>query len=118
MERIAIILALILAAGPAVAADLWCMPDQICRGGRCMAPQSEETSVRLSGADSSGPVLRSDGEDVPMRAMRDGATVEWQGRNRAGGAESLAWSRSDGSFVYQRHLDGAAYTATGRCEVQ
>lgn len=112
------ILALTLAAGPAAAADLWCMPDRTCKADRCSASASEEASVRLTGADSAAPVLRSDGEDVAMRALRDGATVEWQGRNRAGGEESLAWSRGDGSFVYQRRLDGATYTATGRCEVQ
>lgn len=113
------ILALTLAAGPAAAAaELWCMPDRICKADRCVASGNEEASVRLTGADSAAPVLRADGEDVAMRALRDGATVEWQGRNSAGATESLAWRRADGHFVYQRRLDGALYTASGRCEVQ
>lgn len=118
VKRILMILPLILAGGTATAADLWCMPDSICRGERCVVPQSEEESVRLTDADGARPVLRSDGEDVPMRAVRDGATVEWRGHNGAGATETLAWVRADGSFVYQRRLDDVGYKATGRCEVQ
>lgn len=118
MTRFGLITALSLAAGPAAAADLWCMPERLCRDGDCRPTQDEEASVRLRDFDAARPVLRSHAEDVPMRLTHDGATRQWQGRDAAGATQILAWRRQDDAFVYLRRLDGRDWTATGRCEVQ
>ena len=118
MMRLALIPALCLLAGPVLAADLWCMPDRLCRDGQCRENRGEEASLRLRDIDGRAPMLRSGGEDVPMRATHAGATRQWQGRDGAGATEILAWRPQDGSFVALRRLEGREWTASGRCEVQ
>ncbi len=109
---------IMLGAGSAQAADLWCMPSEICRGDQCKPTRDEETSVRLRGFDGRAPVLRSGGEDVPMRLVNDGDVRQWQGAAAGGAVEILAWRPATGSYVHVRRIGEREWRATGRCEVQ
>lgn len=112
------IISLMPMAGRAAAADLWCMPDRLCRDETCKPTRDEESSVRLRDYASARPVLRAAAEDVPMRRVQEGATLGWRGTDGAGATQTLTWRQADGAFAYQRRLGGRAWTATGRCEVQ
>ncbi|MDR5652926.1 hypothetical protein [Ruixingdingia sedimenti] len=112
------IISLMPMAGRAAAADLWCMPDRLCRGDRCAPTRDEETSLRLRDFEGARPVLRSHAEDVPMRPTQQGATASWQGTDAAGAVLALSWRRSDGGFAFLRRFEGRDWTASGRCEVQ
>ncbi len=112
-----VILAL-LAPLPAAAAELWCMPQEICDGGGCHPTTDEETSVRLADWSVPATSMRSSAQDVPMTRIRTGRVLEWQGVNRDGGTETLKVRRRDLSFTYVRRLVGRATSAKGWCEVQ
>lgn len=114
---------LILLAGlmpaPALAAELWCMPQTICRGDDCQATTDEESSIRFVDMDAGETALRSHAEDVPMARTDGGETVTWAGTNSGGVAEQVIWTRADNAFTYTvTHADGSTRTATGFCEVQ
>lgn len=116
--RVFIIASIVGLAGQAAAADLWCMPDRICRGDACKPTRDEETSVRLQDFEAARPVLRAAAEDMPMLRVQEGATLGWRGADGAGATQTLTWRKADGAFAYQRRLDARVWTATGRCEVQ
>lgn len=118
MRNLAMTVAMMMAALPVQAADLWCMPDRLCRGEVCKPTQDEETSVRLEGYGTAAPTLRVAAEDVPMQPVQDGALQGWQGRDGAGAVLDLVWRPADAAFTYRRQLDGRDWTAHGRCEVQ
>lgn len=114
---------LILLAGllpaPAMAAELWCMPETICRGDDCVSTTDEESSIRFADLDAAETTLRSDAEDIAM-TRKDGAeAVEWVGTNALGAAEFVIWTRADNAFTYTvTQTDGAIRKAVGYCEVQ
>ena len=117
--RPTLILLALLAPGGAMAAQLWCMPDTICRtGGACHATTDTETSVRLNDKDSATPSLRTHAEDVALTRTHNGASVQWQGVSADGADEILAWRPADGSFVYLIRSQGREVRATGRCDIQ
>ena len=121
MNRLILLAALLPA--PAMAAELWCMPETICRGEECHSTTDEETSVRFADMNAGETTMRAHAEDVPMtRANGDSdgdTTVEWSGTNSGGVAEYLIWTRADNAFTYVvTHADGKTRKANGYCEVQ
>jgi len=118
MMRNILILLAFLAPGGAAAAELWCMPDTLCRNDVCKPTTDEESSVRLNDLDSATPTLRMNANDIPMTRTAKGDTVQWQGDDPDGGTDVLAWRPSDGAYVLVRKVDGRTFKATGRCEVQ
>lgn len=114
-----ILLAALLPA-PAMAAELWCMPETICTDETtCSSVTDEELSVRFADLEAAETTLRSHAEDVPMMRHPGTGTVEWMGKNAAGLAEALIWTKADNAFTYTVTLaDGAVRKATGYCEVQ
>ena len=105
-----------LTALPVQAADLWCMPDTICRNGKCHATTDTESSVRLHDPDGKAPVLRADAEDIPMTKTHNGAVVQWEGVNDFGLRKVLAVQASD--YVYVTRHPVGDDTASGHREVQ
>lgn len=118
MRKILTVLALLLPA-PSFAAELWCMPETICRGDECVSTTDEESSIRFADMDTKTTTLRSHAEDV-MMTRKDGAeAVEWSGVNAAGLAEYVVWTRADNAYTYTvTGSDGAVRKAVGYCEVQ
>ena len=109
-----------LTPAAAVAAELWCMPQSICRAdGSCHATTDEETSLRLADIDADATTLRAHAETVAMtRSTADGA-VAWSGTNAAGDAEAVIWTKADRAFTYtQTQKSGAVWKSVGTCEVQ
>ena len=117
MNRLILLAALLPA--PAMAAELWCMPETICRGEECHSTTDEETSVRFANMDAGETTMRAHAEDVPMTRQDGDTTVEWSGTNSGGVAEYLIWTRADNAFTYVvTHADGKTRKANGYCEVQ
>ena len=115
-----LILFMALLPAPAMAAELWCMPETICSDETtCVSTTDEELSVRLADRDAPETTLRAHAEDVPMMRHPGTGSVEWMGTNAAGLAEALIWAQADNAFTYAVTLaDGAIRKATGYCEVQ
>ena len=118
MLRNMLIMMALAAPGHALAVELWCMPDTLCRSDVCKPTDDEEASVRLNDLDSATPVLRMDAKDIPLQRTAEGDTVQWQGEDPDGGTDVLAWRRSDNAYVLLRRVDGMTFKATGRCEIQ
>lgn len=117
MKRLILLSALLPA--PAMAAELWCMPQTICRGAECHSTTDEETSVRFADMDAAETTMRAHAEDVPMARTPGDAAVEWAGVNSGGATEYLIWTRADNAFTYVvTQTDGRIRKATGTCEVQ
>ncbi len=117
MKRLFLLAALMPA--PAFAAELWCMPETICRGEECHSTTDEESSVRLADMDAAQTTMRAHAEDVPMTRTDGDAAVEWSGTNSGAAAEVLIWTRADNAFTYTvTHADGTSRKANGYCEVQ
>jgi len=112
-------LAFAVAPVPAHAAELWCMPAEVCRDAACKPTTDEESSVRLTDPDGPAPSLRAQAETIAMTKTYDGPVQQWEGLNDSGAAEILAMQTSDMAFTYLRlHPDGSQATATGICERQ
>ena len=108
-----------LLPAPAMAAELWCMPETICRGGECHSTTDEETSVRFADMEAAQTTMRAHAEDVPMTRASGDTAVEWSGINSGGAAEYLIWTRADNAFTYLiSQTDGRIRKANGTCEVQ
>ena len=104
---------------PAAAAELWCMPETLCRGEDCQSTTDEETSVRLADMEAPATTMRAHAEDVPMARKEAGDLVEWTGTNSGGATEVLIWTRADNAFTHTvTQADGASRKAHGYCEVQ
>jgi hypothetical protein len=110
----------VLAPAPALAAELWCMPQQICGpDGNCHATKDEESSVRIADIAASATRLRSHGEDVAVTRTAQEAQVSWSGTNAMGQSEALVWLKADNAFSYDiRAQNGDEWSAEGACEVQ
>ena len=119
MRKILLILAALLPA-PAMAAELWCMPETICRAdGSCKSTMDEETSLRLADMDADATTMRVHAETIPMARTQGQGVVEWAGTNTGGGAEYVIWTQADNAFTYtETHPSGDLWKATGYCEVQ
>lgn len=118
MLRNALITLVLLMPANAIAAELWCMPDTLCREAVCKPIADEESSVRLNDLASATPILRMDAKDIAMTRTIDGDTVQWQGDDPDGGIDILAWRRADNAYVLVRKVDGRTFKASGTCEVQ
>ena len=119
MYRALIVIAALI-PGPALAAELWCMPHTLCRwDGTCRATDDEESSVRLHDMQAATSSLRTHAEDVLMTRKPGDGVVEWTGTNTVGNAERLVWTRADMTYTYvQTEPGGDTFSATGLCEVQ
>ena len=109
-----------LMPAPAMAAELWCMPETICRwDGSCTSTTDEETSLRLADVDAQATTLRVHAETIPMLPQKGDGVVEWAGTNVGGGAEYVIWTTADNAFTYtETQTSGDVWKATGYCEVQ
>jgi hypothetical protein len=119
MRKILTVLALLLPV-PSFAAELWCMPETICRGdGICNSTTDEESSLRLHNLKAKKTTMRSHTETVPMTRKKAGDAVEWRGKNERGDTEYVIWSKATNAFTYTISApDGAVWKSTGYCEVQ
>lgn len=119
MRKILVLTAALLPA-PAMAAELWCMPDTICRAnGKCHATTDEESSLRVQDMKAKKTTMRSHAETVSMLRQKAGSAVEWRGTNERGGREYVIWSKTTNAFTYTiSGSDGAVWKSTGVCEVQ
>ena len=113
-----LILLTMLAAAPAHASELWCMPDKICRNDACRTNTNTESSVRLNDMNAANPILRSGAEDVAMTKTHDAGVVQWQGQTAFGATEILAMRKSDMTFTMISRGQTGDRIATGLCEVQ
>jgi hypothetical protein len=117
MKRLFLMAALL--PTPALADELWCMPQTICRGEACVETNDEESSIRFADMDAAETTLRTHAEDVTMTRSETDSGAEWSGTNAGGAAESVIWTWADDSFTYTvTHADGTTRTASGTCEVQ
>ena len=109
-----------LAASPAGAAELWCMPDTLCNAsGECRATTNEETSLRIANLSRKRTTMRSHTETSPMKRTKAGTAVEWRGTNESGATEYVIWSTTTNTFTYtQANQNGDVWKSTGTCEVQ
>ena len=109
-----------LTPAPAMAAELWCMPETICRAdGRCKSTTDEETSLRLANLAAKKTTMRSHVETIAMQRQKAGTAVEWRGTNERGGMEYVIWSKTTDAFTYTiSDTDGSVWKSTGYCEVQ
>jgi hypothetical protein len=114
------ILAVLLLPAPVYGAELWCMPDTVCRtNGNCYANTDEESSLRIHDMKAAKTTMRSHAETIAMVRTKAGTAVEWRGTNENGGIEYVIWSKKTGAFTYTvAQPDGALRKATGTCEVQ
>ncbi len=125
MRRILTFLAVLvpasaLTAAPALAAELWCMPQTICRAdGSCHATTDEETSLRLADMEADATTMRAHAETVAMTRSTAAGAVAWSGTNAQGDAEVVIWTKADTAFTYtQTQKSGDVWKSVGTCEVQ
>ncbi|GLS87797.1 hypothetical protein GCM10010873_27710 [Cypionkella aquatica] len=119
MRMILTLIAALLPA-PAMAAELWCMPDTLCNAkGKCHATTDEESSIRLHNLAAKKTTMRSHAETIPMKRQKAGSALEWRGTNESGGREYVIWSKTSNAFTYTvSATDGAVWKSSGVCEVQ
>ena len=118
MHKILILTAVLLPA-PAMAYDLWCMPDKICYGTKCKANTDEEVSVRITDADGAKPIMRAFAEDVPMVQTVDSDSVGFTGSNEFQITMILDLNAADMTYTLtSRQLANDDTTYSGLCEVQ
>jgi hypothetical protein len=119
MRKTILLIAALLPA-PALAAELWCMPESLCKpDGKCRSTTDEESSLRLHDLTKKKTTMRSHAETIPMKRTESGTAVEWRGRNERGGKEYVIWSSTAKSFTYTvTDKDGAIWKSVGFCEVQ
>ncbi len=119
MRKILLLIAALVPA-PAMAYELWCMPEKICHGKKCKANSNEEVSVRLTDPDGPNPSMRAFAEDVPMKqTMEDGDIVRWTGSNQFQITMILDLNPADMTYKMTSKLlanDDSVFT--GYCEVQ
>ena len=103
-----------------MAAELWCMPDTLCRpDGTCKSTTDEESSIRLANMKTKNTTMRAHSETIPMKRTKAGTAVEWRGTNENGAAEYVIWSTTTNAFTYtEANQNGDVWKATGTCEVQ
>ena len=101
-------------------AELWCMPDAVCRSnGKCSANSDEESSLRIHHMRAAMSTMRSHVETIKMARSKAGTSVEWTGTNEFGGQEFIIWDKSTNAFTYTiTNADGTQWKSTGVCEVQ
>ena len=109
-----------LLPSPALAAELWCMPDTLCGPlGKCKATTDEETSLRIENLKAPKTTMRAHAETILMTRTKAGTAVEWRGTSENGGTEYVIWSKTTNAFTYtQMHQNGDIRKASGTCEVQ
>ncbi len=109
-----------LLPAPGFAAELWCMPDTICRpNGKCHATTDEESSLRLQDMVTKKTTMRSHAETIAMTRKKSGTAVEWRGTSASGDREYVIWSKVTNAFTYSiADPDGSVWKSTGVCEVQ
>jgi hypothetical protein len=119
MRHIVIVIATLLPF-PGIAAELWCMPDTLCRpDGSCRATTDEESSIRLADLQAESSTLRADAEDIVLTRLTGGTVVEWAGTDGFGRAISLIWTVDDMGYTYSiTESGGAVFKDSGVCEVQ
>ncbi len=119
MHRILILTAALLPS-PALAAELWCMPQTLCRAdGSCRATTDAENSIRLADLQAQASTLRADAENIMLTRKTGGTVVEWGGTDGMGRAVQLIWTVSDMSYTYTiTETGGAVFKDIGVCEVQ
>ena len=116
-----LILLVTLAAAPAQASELWCMPDKICTNDKCNKNTDTESSVRLHDPDGATPVMRAYVEDIAMAKIRDDDQVHWQGVTMLADTSitmTLALRKSDMTFTLSQFGAFGDMISTGLCEVQ
>jgi len=118
MHKILTLIAVLMPA-PAIAAELWCMPDRICHGTKCKANTDEEVSVRITDPDGPKPMMRAFAEDVPMVQSTEGDLVRFNGTNEFQVNMILDLNPADMTYIMtSRLLGNEDSTYTGTCEVQ
>ena len=117
MHKILILIAVLLPA-PAMAYDVWCMPDKICYGTKGKANTDEEVSVRITDADGAKPIMRAFAEDVPMVQTADSNSVRFIGSNEFQITMILDLNPADMTYTMaSRLLAKDDITYAGLCEV-
>jgi hypothetical protein len=117
------ILLAVLAASPAYAAALRCMPTENCINDQCKQVTDPDNAFLLINAAGPAPILRSGGVDTRMTKMSDGAQTMWQGvQTLAQGQISisltLALRESDMTYSLSQYGDFGAGVSTGQCEAR
>lgn len=109
-----------LAAGPAQAYELWCMPTEVCHGTACTPNSDEERSVRITDPDGPQPMMRAFAEDVAMtQTTEDNDMFRWTGTNQYGITMILDLDATAMSYTMTARLPGNDDSLyTGTCEVQ
>ena len=118
--RLVVLLIALVSPAPAMAFELWCMPDKICYGTKCKKNTNEEVSVRISDPDGPNPVMRAFAEDVPMKqTMEDDDIVRWTGSNEFQITMIMDLNAADMRYRMTSKSQAADDTVyTGLCEVQ
>ena len=78
-----------LAAGPAQAYELWCMPTEVCHGTACTPNSDEERSVRITDPDGPQPMMRAFAEDVAMTQTTAMLCIDWNLAKTSGGRSGM-----------------------------
>ena len=119
MHRILTLMAALLPM-PAMAAELWCMPDTLCRAdGSCRATTDEESSIRLADLQAESSTLRADAQDIALTRLTGGTVIEWAGTDDMGRAVSLIWTVEGMAYTYTiTETGGGVFKDSGVCEVQ
>lgn len=106
---------------PLLAADLACMPEEICIDATCQNGHDDRELLILRNWDTNAPVLHGRDGDVPMALRSKSRGVEWAGRDDAGNMETLSLRRSDMRFTLVIRLEPVSeahsLTARGDCAV-
>jgi len=111
-------LMVLMAASPATAKELWCMPDEACVNDICQAMTDTESSVRLADLNAASTVMRSAGEDVAMERSEGGGKVAWNGVYEVGISVTLTLTPSDLAYRMVSSGEFGQTVSTGFCEVQ
>ena len=119
MRNVILALAALFPA-PVMAAELWCMPETLCRpDGTCKSTTDAETSLRIADLTGKETTMRAHAETISIKQTKAGSAVEWRGSNERSGKEYMIWSTTTNAFTYTvMDQTGDVWKSTGLCEVQ